>query len=223
MLGRQLREGALVVIRLLAELDPGKPQAELGGCVFRRLPLIGGYFIPEHGDRRYIRGCLSDNLKTFFGELDLLERNAGHVAARPRQISHIAARERIVVDGDHNDRPCAGRRQGGLQADLRAGGKQNVHLATRKLPIASLVSGDVRGLHVIEREVLALLVSQLGHALDESDVDRARARLHAGQADADKTRWLLPTHGQRPRGSTAAEQRDELPPPYMSRKEHSGG
>ena len=128
MLGRQLRPSALIVIGLLTELDPGEPQPELRSRVLRRMPLVGGYLVPEHGDFLHVRERFFDDLQPLFGELDLLKGDARQVGARARQASHIATRERIVIDGDHDDRPRAGRRQGGFQADLRAPREQDVDL-----------------------------------------------------------------------------------------------
>src|SRR5215203_7337098 len=116
MLGRQLGQSALVVIGLLAELDAGKPQAEFRSSVLRGMPLFGGDFAPEHGDRLHIRECLSRDLQTLFGKLDLLKGNARQVDARPRQAPQIAACERIIVNGNHDDGPRAARCKANLWA-----------------------------------------------------------------------------------------------------------
>jgi hypothetical protein len=127
----------------------------------------------------------------------LLKEDAGEVAGGSREACHITARERIIIYRNHHDRLRAGGREGGLEADLRPAGKENVHVTPGEFLVAAFVSLDVWDLHIFENEVLAFLVSQLGHALQEGDVNRRRPRLDADQADAQE---LLRARRERPRG-----------------------
>ena len=184
----RLAERPLVVIRRLAQLDPGQPQAERGGGALRRLPLVGRQPVPEHGRGRHVRKCVFDELNPLRRQLDLLKEHAGDVAGGARQIGHVAVSERIVVDGDHHDgqRPGGGERR--LQGDFRAGGQDDIRFARRERPVAGFVLLFVRGRYEIKDEILSFLITELSHPPHESGPLR-RGLLDGG--DSADTQHLL--------------------------------
>src|SRR6516165_12618146 len=101
---RCLTERRVIVIGQLAQFNPRKLQAERGGGTPRCLPLIYRQAIPEHGRGWPVRKGILDELNPLCCQFDLLENHAGNIAGGARQVGHVAASERIVVDSDHHDR-----------------------------------------------------------------------------------------------------------------------
>src|SRR4029450_8090309 len=155
------------------------------------LPLVGRYSVPEYGHRLQTRKCLLHKLQTLRSEFDLLKEDAGEVAGRSREARHITARQRIIIYGDHHNRLGAAGREGGLEGDFWPAGKENVHVTRGEFLVAAFISLNVWDLHIVEHEILAFFVSQLGHALKEGNINRRRPRLDADQADAQDRGWLL--------------------------------
>src|SRR5262245_60089772 len=89
----------------------------------------------------------------------------------------VLARERggyARLYGDHHNRVGAGGREGGLEGDFWAAGKENVHITHGEFLVAVFISLNVWDLHIVEHEILAFFVSQLGHALEEGNINRCR-------------------------------------------------
>ena len=168
MIERCLLERGLIVIRRLAQFNPGKLQAEHGGGAPRCFPLVCGQLVPEHGRGQPIRKAILDELNPLCGQFDLLEDDAGNVAGGTRQACDVATSERVVVDGNHHDRhgPRNGERR--LQADFRANSKNDVGHARRELPVEDFVLVCARSLEKIKGEIPSFLITQLAHAPLES-------------------------------------------------------
>src|SRR5437763_14068718 len=77
-----------------------------------------------------------------------------------------------------------------------------------------LIAFDVRCLDIVECEIPAFLIAELGHALEEICIMWGLSGLHTDKADTQHLRLLLRPRRERPRCCCAAKQRDELPPPH---------
>src|SRR5262249_58129509 len=97
MIERCLIERGFIVIRRLAQFNPRKLQAELGGGAPRCFPLVCGQFVPEHGRRQPIREAILDDLNPLCGQFDLLEDDTRNIAGGPRQARNVPTSQRIVV------------------------------------------------------------------------------------------------------------------------------
>ena len=82
----------------------------------------------QNGQSGPIGKRLGQYLGLLLRQLQLLKNNAGNVAARPRQAADIAARYRIEVDRDHDDRKAALGGNQRLQNNLRTGGHNHVRV-----------------------------------------------------------------------------------------------
>jgi hypothetical protein len=82
----------------------------------------------------------------------------------------------------------AGGREGGLEGDFWPAGKENVHVTHGEFLVAVFISLNVWDLHIVEHEILAFFVSQLGHALEEGNINRRRPRLDANQSRHARSR-----------------------------------
>ena len=138
----------------------------------------------------------------------MAHEDARHVAAGAGQARHIAPFNRIEVDCDENNRRGAGSVPRGPQCRLVAGGEQNVHLRG-KFAIYRFVSLNARRLDVLECEISALLIAELGHAPLERSIMWGLSRQDPGVTDAQHLRLLRPRRERQGDGSSA-EQRDEL-------------
>ena len=84
MIRRYVKERPLVVIGWRAQLNSEQAQADRGGGILRRLPLIGRQPIPEHRRGRHVWKRIPDELNPFHSQLGLLKENAGNVAGGTR-------------------------------------------------------------------------------------------------------------------------------------------
>jgi hypothetical protein len=101
----------------------------------------------------------------------------------------------------------AGGCEGGLEGDFWPAGKENVHVTRGEFLVAAFISLNVWDLRIVEHEILAFFVSQLGHALEEGNINRRRPRLDADHVDAQDRGWLLRARRERPGGCSAADER----------------
>src|SRR5262249_49302671 len=168
MIERCLIERGLIVIRRLAQFNPRKLQAELGGGAPRCLPLGRGQLVPETGRGQPIREAILDELNPLCGQFDLLEDDTRNIAGGPRQACDVATSERIVVDGNHHDRhgPRNGERR--LQADFRADSKDDLRLARCEFPVQGFILVCTRSLQKIKGEIPSFLIAEFGHTPIES-------------------------------------------------------
>src|SRR6476659_3417877 len=103
-------------------------------------------------------------------------------------------------------------RERSLQRPLIADGQEHVDLARCELAIVRFVPVDVGCLDIIEREVPAFLIAELGHAPEKVAVERRLPRLHADKPDAQLRRLLRARRAWQNAGAggRGAEERDEL-------------
>src|ERR1700732_5147721 len=93
MIKRCLIERGLIVIRRLAQFNPGKLQAEHRGGAPRGFPLVCGQVVPEHGRGQPIRKAILDQLNPLCGQFDLLEDDTGNIAGGTREACDVATGE----------------------------------------------------------------------------------------------------------------------------------
>src|SRR6516162_9124239 len=82
MIERCLIARRVIVVGQLAQFNPRKLQAQRGGSAPRRLPLIYGQAVPEHGRGRPVRKGILDELNPLCCQFDLLENYAGNIVWR---------------------------------------------------------------------------------------------------------------------------------------------
>ena len=96
--------------------------------------------------------------------------------------------------------PTLGGRTRGKERPLISDRKKHVDLAPREFAIAFLVAVDIRCLDVFERKVLAFLIAQFGHALEEGCIKRGLSGLNTDEADTQHLGLRLRARRERPRG-----------------------
>src|SRR5262245_33347710 len=129
------------------------------------------------------------------------------------EISYIALRKRIEIDGQERDRLTVGNRKRGTQRRLVSDRQEYVNFSRRELTIVFLVAFDVRCLDIVECEIPAFLIAEFGHPLEEIRIMWGVSRLHTDKADTQHLWLLLRLRRERPR-RRAAEKGDELAAPH---------
>src|SRR5262249_13127972 len=190
------------------KFDHARLEAEIARRLGCRFALLARRRVESDGEDARARKRLPRNLDAVGGELDLAHEDAGAIAAGAREARHIAFRQRIEIEGEKRDRLALRCRERGTQRKLVADGEKHVDLARRELAIVLFVAFDIRGLDVIEGEVAAFLIAELGQPLEKIYVDGRVAGLNADISEAQHL-WLLRACRKRPRRGGACEQRYE--------------
>ncbi|HZP36526.1 MAG TPA: hypothetical protein VFE48_08545 [Methylomirabilota bacterium] len=152
----------------LAELGPEELEYGLLRARLRLVGLVGRNPVPEERQAPDPGQHRAEQLDPLARQLGLAEEHAGDVAARPREAPDVAPRDRIVVDGDHQDRQMRARITRRPQRGLGTDREQHVHPEPDQLAhqLREPIGLTVR-IPEFDDEVLALHVTQLGQTAGE--------------------------------------------------------
>src|SRR5262249_32798268 len=130
----------------------------------------------------------------------------------------MTKRNRIVLNCDHDDRQRAGRRDRLLETLLGPGGfHDDVDFAPDEISnrLAHAIH-PIPGVDELEREILSFNVPKLAHPLIESHPEGKCPRIWRRRTHTQYPGWsLLRARRERPCGSRAAEERDEVAPSHV--------
>jgi hypothetical protein len=173
-----------IVWRLPDQFQQTRIEAQFSGHDNRRLSLLLRCSIPEKTNPPRLRESLAQQFDALSRQFELAHEDASRISTWTREAGYIALLNWIEIERNEDDRRCARSRTRRPQCRFVASGEQDVHLARGKLAISQLVAFDAWRLDVLEREIAALLITQLGHALLECNIVRRPSRHDAGITDA---------------------------------------